>query len=104
MTWEEICQQYSYKILIVEAINAFTKGTHRIVKELNGTAVFDDYDWQPAWKEYERLHHADLNREYPVLHSNRQQMNIRMMDWFGLTFKDYERIGLMDKWGLYLLL
>lgn len=41
--------------------------------------MFEDNP-KPAWEHYKRLHHADKWREYYVLHTDRQELNIAVMD------------------------
>jgi hypothetical protein len=83
MTWEEIRKQYPHRWLVVEAIDAYTDGPRRVINNLNVMAIFGEDDWKPAWKEYERLHHEDIDREYYPLHTDREELNIGIMDGFG---------------------
>ncbi len=76
MTWEEIRNQYPHRWLVVEAIDAYTDGPHRVIDNLNVMTVLGEDDWKPAWKEFERLHHADKEREYYPLHTDRKELNI----------------------------
>jgi len=81
MTWEEIREQYPHRWLVVEAYNAFTEGAKRVINHLEVVGMFED-DWKPAWEHYKRLHHADRWREYYVLHTDREELNIGVMDEF----------------------
>jgi len=82
MTWEEIRQQFPHSWLLVEAIEAYTEGAQRIIPRLS---VIQDSgsDWRSAWDEYKRLHHLDKNREFYVLHTDREALDIGVLDAFG---------------------
>ena len=83
MTWEEIREQYPHRWLVVEAIYAYTDGSRRVIDNLNVMAVFGEDDSKPAWEEYKRLHHEDREREYYPLHTDREALNIGVIDAFG---------------------
>jgi hypothetical protein len=80
MNWQQLRQQYPHRWLIVEAINAHTEGSNRIIDQLDVIEIFGD-DWKPAWELYKALHNADRYREYYVLHT--EALNIGVMDTFG---------------------
>ena len=40
-------------------------------------------DWKPAWERYKALHHADPQREYYMLHTDREVLDIGVIDSFG---------------------
>src|SRR5215510_458713 len=82
MTWQEIRNQYQHSWLLVEALNAYTEGAQRIIPHLNVIKNFDD-DWRAAWEEYKHLHHLDKYREYYVLHTDRVELDIGVLDAFG---------------------
>jgi len=42
-----------------------------------------------AWEIYEKAHQADLNREYYVLHTDREELNIGIIDAFGRVVLNY---------------
>jgi hypothetical protein len=48
---------------------------------LETVGVFED-DWKPAREHYKRLHHADREREYYLLHTDREELNIKVLDAF----------------------
>lgn len=81
MNWQEIREQYPHRWLVVEAFDAYTEGAQRIINHLEVVGVFED-DWKPAWEQYARLHNADKWREYYVLHTDRVELNIGVMDSF----------------------
>jgi hypothetical protein len=81
MDWQQIREQHPNKWVVVEALNAFTRGAERVIDELVLVGVFDH--WKSAWQEYTALHHADKWREYYVLHTDRVELNIGVIDSFG---------------------
>jgi hypothetical protein len=82
MNWEAIRHQYPNNWVVVEAIDAATQGTQRIIDELNFIQAFGS-DWNAAWALYKQVHRADKNREYYVLHADRQELNIGIIETFG---------------------
>ena len=81
MNWRELRESYPHSWLVVEGIDAFTENSQRVIPKLNFIASFGD-DWQAAWDHYKAVHHADKFREYYVLHTDRETLDIRVMDAF----------------------
>jgi hypothetical protein len=81
MNWQEIREQYPHRWLVVEAYGAYTEGAQRIANHLEVVGEFGD-DSKAAWKHYLELHHLDKMREYYVLHTDRIELNIGVMDAF----------------------
>lgn len=81
MTWDEIRQQYRHSWVIVEALNAHTQAGQRIVQNLRIIQAFGD--WFTAWEYYKQAHHADKNREYYVVHTDREILDIGVINTFG---------------------
>jgi hypothetical protein len=81
MTWEEIRQQYPHRWLVLEGFGAYADGAKWIVPRLEVIEAFAD-DWKPAWELYKKLHHEDKWRDYYFLHTDREQLNIGVMDEF----------------------
>lgn len=81
MTWQMIREQYPGCWVVVEAINARTDGGRRVIDQLDVVTAFGA-DWKPAWEHYKQLHAADRHREYYVLHTDRAELNIGVMDRF----------------------
>lgn len=82
MNWQQIREQYPHCWLVMEAINAFTQGSERIINHLEVIEVFAD-DWKPAWEHYKLMHNVNRQREYYVLHTDRPELNIGVLDTFG---------------------
>ena len=81
MQWQEIREQYPHCWVLVEATDAYTEGAKRIANQLNVIETFAE-NWKSAWDKYRELHHLDRWREYYVLHTDRPQLNIGVMDEF----------------------
>jgi hypothetical protein len=82
MTWQELRIQYPQCWVLVEALDAFTQDGQRVIPSLK---FLGDYgaDWNQAWEAYKRLHHADKFREYYVLHTERETLDIGVIDAYG---------------------
>lgn len=82
MNWQQIREQYPHRWLVVEAVDAHTEGALRVIDQLEVVVAFED-NWKPAWEHYKAVHDADRYREYYVLHTDREVLNIGVMDAFG---------------------
>lgn len=82
MTWEQIREQYPHRWVVIEALDAHTDGDRRVIDRLILVADFSD-DWKPAWERYKSLHHASPEREFYMLHTDREQLDIGVIDNFG---------------------
>jgi hypothetical protein len=78
MTWQEIREHYPHRWLVVEAIGAYTVGKRRIIENLEIIGVFGD-DWKEAWETYEFVHSINRCGEYYSLHTDREELDIRVM-------------------------
>lgn len=59
---------------MVEAIAAHTEADQRVLDEL---AVVDTFhDSTTAWHRYAQLHHEASGREFYILHTDREQLEI----------------------------
>ena len=86
MTWQEIREQNHNSWVLVEALNAFTQGSKRVVDDLQFIDAFGD-DWNSAWERYKQVHHADKWREYYVLHTVNEILDIGVIDEFGRVMR-----------------
>jgi hypothetical protein len=82
MDWQAIRQQHPASWVLVEAFNAYTEAGQRVIPHLVLIAAFGD-DWHEGWERYKALHHADRRREYYLLHTNRAELDIGVIDVFG---------------------
>lgn len=81
MNWQEIRQAYPHQWLVVEAIDAYTENSQRVIPQLSFVDTFGN-DWEAAWDAYKRLHRADKHREYYVVHTDREALDIGILDSF----------------------
>jgi hypothetical protein len=87
MNWQQIRETYPGNWVVVEALNAHTEGVNRVLDQLELVAAFGD-DSHAAWAHYERIHKSDRTRELYVLHTDRQDLNIGILDTFGRAVVD----------------
>jgi hypothetical protein len=83
MDWQTIRQLYPHRWLVVEAIDARTDEQRgkRIINQLEVIEVFGD-DSKPAWECYSRLHDENKWREYYFLHTDREELDIKVQTAF----------------------
>jgi hypothetical protein len=82
MKWIDVRQNYPGQWLLVEAITAHSEGEHRILDEL---AVVDTFpDSIIAWRRYSQMHNEAANREFYILHTDREQFDITERVWLGI--------------------
>ena len=81
MTWQELRTLYPARWVLIEALEATTQGGQRIIALMELVGDFDD-NWQQAWAQYKALHHRDRQREYYVLHTSKEVLDIGVIDAF----------------------
>jgi hypothetical protein len=82
MQWEEIRLHYPHQWLLVEAIKAHSDAGKRIVDQMAVISTFQDS--AVALQNYLRFHRESPERELYVLHTDREQLDIRERTWLGL--------------------
>lgn len=87
MTWQEIREKYPNCWVLVEAFGATTENGMRVINTLIPLGEFGD-DYKPAWDRYKALHQLARERELYVLHTNREELNIEVLDGFGRKLAD----------------
>jgi hypothetical protein len=82
MEWNEIRQTFPRRWVLVEALEAHSDAGRRILEEL---AVVDYFsDPIAAWQRYKALHHRLPDREFYILHSDREDLDITELNWLGI--------------------
>ena len=82
MKWEEIRSNFPHQWLLVEAMEAYSEGGKRILKQLS---VINTYtDSVVAMKAYAKLHHEIPAREFFVFHTDHEQLDISERRWLGI--------------------
>jgi hypothetical protein len=82
MTWDEVRHLHPERWLLIEALQAHTEGTQRIVEDISVAGVFDDS--LVAMHRYKDLHHDYPMREFYVVHSSRETLDITERVWLGI--------------------
>lgn len=85
MNWNDIRQQYPNQWVLIEALAASSVDGKRIldtiafIKDFNG-------DWRAAWAEYDRLHAENSQREFYVVHTENEILDILISRTLGSRF------------------
>lgn len=86
MTWDEIRENIPHAWVIVEALSAYNKDGHRILRDLSIVAVVQG-DGNDAWQCY--THYQKLyKREYYPLHTDNDNLVIESKNWRGVPMPD----------------
>ena len=86
MKWGDVRQSYPSQWLLVEAITAHSEESQRVLEEL---AVIDTFaDSAMAWQRYRQLHHEAADREFYILHTNRDRLDIAERVWLGIRLDE----------------
>ena len=82
MKWQEIRTHYPQQWLLVEAIQARSEASKRILEQL---AVVDTFsDSVTAMKSYQQLHRQAPERELYVFHTSRETLDVTERTWMGI--------------------
>lgn len=82
MIWAEVRQNFPHQWLLLEAIEAHTESDEYILDQISVVDIFED--GETAWQAYYSLHRQMPQREFFVLHTDREQPNIRVRRWLGI--------------------
>lgn len=82
MTWDEVRRLHPERWLLIEALQSHTEGTQRIVEDISVAGVFDDS--LTAMHRYKHLHRLYPMREFFVVHTNNQTLEIEVRYRFGI--------------------
>lgn len=83
MTWQEVRELCPEQWVLIEAIEAHTEGEWRICKNLRLIDRFDDQ--LEGWAEYKQLHREYPNRELFVLHTDREELEVKISYPFSMS-------------------
>lgn len=83
MRWEDIKRTYPDQWIIIEAIDAKTENSKRIIEQLTVVDIFNN-DNTRALKKYVELHKIHPERELYVVHTSRPELNIKERRWIGV--------------------
>lgn len=82
LKWSEARENYPNKWLLFEAIEAYSKGGQRVIKDLSVINIFDE--GRDALKEYSEKHKKDKSREMYVYHTKNEELIIQERNWIGV--------------------
>ena len=82
MQWQKIRKHYPAQWLLIEALEAHSTTGERVVEQMSVIDIFPDSP--SAMKRYQELHHSAPERELYVIHSSREQLNIKERRWIGV--------------------
>ncbi len=82
MQWQEIRNCYPNRWLLLEAVVAHSEAEKRVVDELAIVDVFSDS--ASALRRYRDLHHESPTREFYVLHTSRETLDVTERKWLGV--------------------
>ena len=82
MNWQQIRMNYPHQWLVVEAIEAYS---HQNMRVLNELAVLSAYqNSHEAMQTYLNLHRQMPGREFYVLHTDKETLEITESRWLGI--------------------
>lgn len=82
MKWQKAREHYPDQWLLVEAIKAYSDQGKRIIEDLSVLESFPDS--VSAMKKYGELHREYPRREFLVLHTDRETIEISERYWLGI--------------------
>lgn len=82
MKWTQIREQYPEQWVLVEAINAYSKNSFRHIEDLSIISNFTESTF--AWKEYKKLHLDNPLREYYILHTCHETIEVEEQRFSGV--------------------
>lgn len=82
MTWQDIRKQYPHRWVLIEALKAHSKSNRRILESLSVVDTF--LDISAAMLEYKQFHRSAPEREYYVIHTDKEDLDIEERQWLGI--------------------
>lgn len=82
MEWQEIRKHYPHPWVLVEVLKAHSESGKRILEQLAVVNTFPDS--LAAMKYYIQLHRQSPKREFYVLHTDRETLDISERKWLGI--------------------
>lgn len=77
LLWQEICEQYPQKWLLIEVIKAYSDSRRPVLEQLVVVGVF--VDAFTAQKQHQRLHHESPACELYVVHTSQEVLDV--IEW-----------------------
>jgi hypothetical protein len=85
MKWSTIREHYPEKWVLVEAIDATSVNSHRVIEEMSVMSEFPDS--RQAWSEYKKIHIANPNREIYIFFTGNESIEVIEQPFLGLRGK-----------------
>lgn len=82
MEWQQIRERYPGQWLLVEAIEAHSSEGRRLLDDL--TVVQEYPNGEDAMRGYLDLHRRSPEREFYVLHTDRETLEVDEREWLGI--------------------
>lgn len=82
MQWTEIRDRYPQQWLLLEAIQAHSQASKRVLEHLSVVSSFSDST--TALRSYLQLHREAPQRELYVFHTSRESLEIPERRWLGI--------------------
>ena len=82
MRWSDVRRAFPKQWLIIEALEAHTEGEQRHLDRIGIIELCDDAT--TVMPTYGRLHKEFPQRELYFVHTDREQLDIRVRWWFGI--------------------
>jgi hypothetical protein len=82
MRWVHVRERYPDQWLVVEATQAHSEGSQRVVDRV--TVVELCPDGAAAMQTYRRLHRLHPDREYYFVHTSRSELSATERHWVGI--------------------
>jgi hypothetical protein len=82
MTWDSVRKHLPHQWLLVEAVKAYSENGKRIVEEYSVWNVYPN--WSEAMTAYAGLHREMRDKEFLVLHTDRETVEIEERVYLGL--------------------
>ena len=74
MKWSEVRKHYPDKVVLVEAIRAYSRENKRYIEDMTVVSCYDDT--KKAWEKYKSLRSDSPTREFYIFHTSKEQIEV----------------------------
>ena len=82
MDWNSIRKQHPHMWLLIEATSAHSDDADRVLDDIEVIESFSNS--KEAMDRYKDLHRGNPTREFYVVHTDREELNIKERKWVGI--------------------
>lgn len=82
MEWQEVRKHFPHQWLLIEAIKAHSEGGKRFFDDIAVVDTFEDST--TALRRFSNIHRERPDREYFVLHTDKENLDIKEIRWVGI--------------------